>query len=365
MFEDEVIQVLDPMELFYSKKLYLSYTALKLMLYSPALYKKKYINKQQDDKTSANLVEGKVIHCLMLNNHLFEELFIISPMNLPIGNNKIVIDKVFKEYLIIKDLREGPGNFEEQFNVVGVDPEDLNSYGNIIINILSQINLHQSLTDDKKADKEGIKKTGDEKRLEKMITTENRNYFEFLKVRGSKDLIDQATYDYCKEAAKVLSDNETIRKLLGMDPISGINVINEQEFRVELDKYPFGLKGIIDNLVIDYNEKVIRVNDLKTTGKSLTDFKDTVDFFQYWLQAVIYGILIYHTYKELIEEGFRMEFRFIVIDGNQQFYPFLVTETTMSRWAVQAEELFQAAEFHYTEKSYNLPLMFEKGLVTL
>ena len=353
MLIEEPIQVLDPMEEFYSKKLYFSYSALKLLLWSPSLYKKKYIDKQQEDKTSANLMEGKVIHCLMLNNHEFENQFVVSPTSLPTGNSKYLVERVFNHYLELS--KEGDTRTQ------------LIEFQGAILDIMLDMNYHQSLTDDKKAGEDGTVKTGDQKRIEKAVTPEAVSYFEYLKSKGTRDVIDQDMYNRCTEAAEILLNSPNIRMLMGVDDYDdSLDVINEKEFRTDLSAYPFGLKGIIDNLVIDKKNKVVRVNDLKTTGKSITDFTDTVEFFQYWLQATTYCILVYRNYRELFDlEGYILEFRFIVIDNTQQVYAFPVSQSTLSQWTVRTEELLKDADFHYSNKSFNLPVKYEKNLVVL
>lgn len=353
LIEEPQIQVLDPMDEFYSKKLYFSYSALKLLLWSPALYKKKYIDKQQEDKTSANLMEGKVIHCLMLNNHEFDDQFVVSPTNLPTGNTKFLVERVFNHYLELS--KEGDTRTQ------------LMEFQGAILDVMKDMDYHQSLSDDKKADAEGKQKSGDQKRIDKVITSEAINYFEYLKSKGSKDVIDQETYNKCKVASEILLNSPNIRMLMGFDDYDdSLVVINEKEFRTDLSAYSFGLKGIIDNLVIDKKNKVVRVNDLKTTGKSITDFIDTVEFFQYWLQATIYCILVYRNYRELFEqEGYVLEFRFIVIDNTQQVYAFPVSQSTLSQWTVRTEDLLKDADFHYSNKSFNLPVKYEKNLVVL
>jgi orotate phosphoribosyltransferase len=47
----------------------------------------------------------------------------------------------------------------------------------------------------------------------------------------------------------------------------------------------------LDNVVVDHNSKTIFINDLKTTGKSIQDFPESVEYYKYWMQAVIYVML--------------------------------------------------------------------------
>ncbi|HEY4062310.1 MAG TPA: hypothetical protein VGM30_10440 [Puia sp.] len=349
--------VRDPMNEFYNKKLYFSYSALKLLLHSPGAYKRKYITKIYEEKIEKHLIKGKVIHCLLLNNHLFDELFIVSPVNIPSGNNKIIVDRIFKIYL--QGIADNPLNHSAN--------QSLTDYSENILNILLEINLHQSLTDDK-PDRQGVvAKTGNQKRLEKIFNDENLNYFEYLKIQGTRNVIDQETYDLCAIYADIIRNNKEIVKIMALDVSDSeeIKVINEFELRTGLSKYPFGIKGILDNVVFDNAIKVIRVNDFKTTDRPLNEFRDTIDFYKYWLQAVIYMMLVYAEYTPLFDNGWTFEFRFIVIDANQHVYPFLVKEKTLNEWLLRFNEVIDKANYHYTERAYDLPFEFSKGLVVL
>ena len=51
---------------------------------------------------------------------------------------------------------------------------------------------------------------------------------------------------------------------------------------------PFDFHGTIDNMVVDLDAKKVYINDLKTSGKSLVNFEDSVEYYNYWLQATMY-----------------------------------------------------------------------------
>jgi hypothetical protein len=92
---------------------------------------------QREEKLGAHLIEGKVIHCLLLEPEKFNEKFMVSPLSLPSENSKAVIDKVFQH---------------AKQNML-LDSE-LKSLDSVIIDILKEANLHQSLkTDEQRVDK--------------------------------------------------------------------------------------------------------------------------------------------------------------------------------------------------------------------
>jgi hypothetical protein len=143
-----------------------------------------------------------------------------------------------------------------------------------------------------------------------------------------------------------------------------VDIYNEQFLNAETDK-PFGLKGVVDNIKINFDEKIIYINDLKTTGKTITDFKETIEFFNYWAQAAIYERLVRYKFSDLITEEWKVVFNFIVIDKYQQVYPFEVSSETMNNWQLKLESNLDEAAWHYTNREYTLPHQFATGKVIL
>lgn len=321
---------------FYSKSFYLSYSGLNKLLYSPNLFYKHYILQQREEKLDSYLIDGKVIHNLLLEDGSFDKSFILLPSTLPTGNSRLVIDKIYNR------VKEGPGL--------------LSDYKTEILEILKDINLHQSL------------KT-DEQRLAKIITEETIIYFEFLKLKGKKDLIDGETLQRCTEAVDVLKANNTVCNLLGtyqsqMENISLFNEIELSATAIELGT-PLSLKGVVDNIKIDRDAKIIYVNDLKTTGKTISDFEETIEFYNYYLQAAIYMRLVKFVHKDILAEGWKVVFNFVVIDKYNQVYPFEVSPETMEAWDAILIKRLEEAAWHYNNNRYSLPYKFATSQVIL
>lgn len=321
---------------FYSKPLYLSYSALSKMMYSPSLFYRHYVLQQREEKLDKYLIDGKVIHCLLLDDGSFDKQFMLMPSALPTGNTKIVLDKIYDR------VKEAPGI--------------LGNYTVEIIEVLQEINLHQSL------------KT-DTQRIDKIVTEESKSYFEFLKIKGGKDLLDEETMKRCNEAVTAIRNNELCSGLLGLvrHEMENLDVFNEIPLSSEPfeDKYPFGLKGILDNIKVDYDRKKIYVNDLKTTGKTIVDFKDTVEYFNYWAQMAIYERLVREAFKELLTEEWVIDFHFVVVDKYNQVYPFQVSRETMDLWQQKLDVKLTEFRWHYKEKRYELPYQFAISNVIL
>lgn len=337
-------------EEFYDRKFYFSYSSLNKLLWNPVVFYQLYImqNKQKEAFGPA-LIQGKVIHAIILDKsgETLKKDFLVSPTKLPTGKLKTVLDKVFKQYQ----------NNKEKY----LDTANLNDLHKELLLAMKEEDYYQALNTDNA-------------RIAKMVSTETESYWKFLKEKGDRELIDQDTLNYCYDAAEVVQNDHYLRDLLGLDvtELSNTEVFNEillqEDFpkEGEVSKYSFGLKGILDNLKIDHDNKLIIINDLKTTSGDLRDFKDSIEKYSYWLQAAIYISIITMKYKDLIlNKNYNLNFNFIVVDRNLQTYAFPVSFETMMKWTDMMYDALDKAKYHYDNKDYILPYEFARGEVVL
>lgn len=327
-------------EEFYSKPYNLSYSALNKLLYSPGLFYRHYVLQQRDDISSLAMSEGKIIHSLILDDGSFDTEFIIMPTKLPSDSPRAVIDKVFSKYMAVE----------------GRDPEaTLLSMSDSILETLIEVNLYQSL----KTDLQRIDKINDEL---------GKSYFEFLKIKDKKTLIDEVTMTRCKESVDAIKNCSKAYELLGLGytPMDTYQIFNEILLETtNMNDHSFGLKGVVDNIKLDPENKIIYINDLKTSGKTLTEFPESIEFYMYWIQAAIYERLVRDKFSDLIDDTWQVVFHFIVIDRYKQVYCFPVSESTLSAWQINLEVKLAEIEFHISSRNYSLPYQFANNLVTL
>lgn len=323
---------------FYSKKYYASYSALNKFLYSPTTFYNQYVLQVYEEKIDSYLIDGKVIHCLLLDNGSFNQQFSLVPGNLPGASTRTVVDKVFQIHKADPEANE---------------LQTLAHMEDAILNVLKEINLHQSLKTDKQ-------------RIEKIVSPDTESYWQFLKTKGNKDLIDQEVLDRCNTAVDILRNHKQVYALLGLGTteFDSIDIFNEYEIESSTN-FTFGLKGIIDSLKIDYLNKTIFINDIKTTGKTISEFPETVEFYNYWMQAAIYNRLVYSTWQNLLTPGWKIITNFIVIDKYNQVYCFEVSQATMITWQEKLESTLREFNWHYLNKNYSLPYKFLTSQVIL
>jgi hypothetical protein len=326
---------------FYSKPFEFSYSSLNKLMWSPQVFYQLYVLGNKEERTESYLVNGKIIHALLLEEAKFYEQFIVSPTNLPTGSVRTVIDRVFAH--------------AQELQANGDQRKEFVDFSDAVLDVLKDINLHQSL------------KT-DQQRIDKMYTPEAMSYWEFIKAKGSRTLIDQETYDFCKTGVDLIKSNKDICSLIGCNVTEFDNkeVYNELPLNCSMIDKSFGLKGVVDNLVIDHDKKIIYINDIKTTSKDLKDFPESIEFYSYWMQAAIYTTMIAVKYMNLIDHNkYEIKFHFVVIDKMYQVYAFPVKQETMTAWFNKLTDVLNKAEWHYSNKDFTLPYEFATGSVTL
>jgi hypothetical protein len=322
-------------DLFYKEEFKFSYSSLNRLLFSPKLFYKDYILKERETKMEKHLIEGRLIHLLLLEPNRFNEEFVMSPLKMPTDSVKKVLRNVSSK-------------------IVNLNNYKLKDLDDQILKALKEENLYQSFKED-------------QKRLDKIITEESEEYFKFLLTTG-KTIIDADTFARCMDRVVIIRANDEVTKLLmqeGTDwDLDHIQVYNEKKLECKLNNFKFGLKGIIDKYIIDDEAKTITIVDLKTTAKPLENFAETVDFYNYWLQAAIYSLLVMKNVDEN-QQDYKIIFKFVVIDKYDQVYVFPVSEETQIKWINSLREALTEANYHYSERKYDLPYVFANGNVTL
>ena len=316
------------------KNFHFSYSSLNKLLFSPSLFYKDYILFDRELRTDKHLVEGKLLHLLLLQPDRLHDEFSITPSKIPSDNLRMVLQNI----TLYTDVPE--------LSLV----ED-----KVILDSLKEIGLYQSMKD------EG-------KRIAKVRTTECEDYYAFKANTGNTDVIDNTMLAKATERVELMLNNASIKSLLLDEPtdfeMDGLEVYNEKFMTCKLDKYEFGLHGYIDRYTINHDKKEINIIDLKTTNKTITDFPNTIEFYNYWLQAAVYVTLVLKNLGDK-EVFYKISFNFIVIDKYDQIYNFPVSVKTMDEWGDGLESILNMVNYHVTENNYDLPYQFIKGEVIL
>ena len=236
-----------------NKEFKFSYSSMNRLRFSPKLFYKDYILKDREVRMDKHLIEGRLLHLLLLQPENFDQEFILTPSKLPSDT----LRKVIMNIMLYTDAEE----------LSAVDDK-------IILDSLKEVGLYQSLKDESK-------------RVAKVRTTECEDFYIF---------------------------SQTI--------------------------------------------------DIKTSGKSIVNFAETVEYYNYWMQAAVYTMLVLKNVPDGIQ-GYKINFNFIVVDTYNQVYNFGVREETMQTWGKELMKILKACKYHLDEMSFDLPYEFINNKVML
>ena len=321
------------------ENLMLSPSALKLMLESPKTYFKHYVLNEKDVKTGKHFDEGSLVHCMVLEPEELANKFVNMGISVPTDSTRLCIEHLLS---------------------LGRDASELQEYAEEIIAYLKDVNLHQSLVDDKKAPW----KTGDEKRLEKIITENAIEYFRIMVEAREKTIVDVASWDKCYAKAEAILSNEKANFLL-----KPVNEDDEVRYEIELstrpDELQYGVKGIMDVIKVDRKNKTVYISDVKTHGGKLKDFSTSAEKYDYWLQPIIYKLLAESLLRGRAFD-YKIIFHFIVVDQNDDVYCFPVENSSMEQYFNNLFHMItKKVTYHITSKDFTLPYEFANNLISL
>jgi hypothetical protein len=339
---------------FQKEKFYFSFSSMSKLLRDPKLFYNDYILRQRKDLSGKHLDVGQLLHCLVLEPQNFDNKFTVLPGKVPTPALKAVIDNVWKLY----------GKIAMENNKM-VHPVMI-SFDREFLFELEQQGLYQNLVDAKRADKNGNTLTGDQKRLEKVITSETEKYWAVLIEGEKKTIVDLDMVQTANVKAQLILSSKKAQPFITTDSIKK-DLRMEMELQCELPGYPFGLKGIIDCVLVDHENETIYITDLKTTSKTVSawikDFPTSA--YMYLLQVIVYKQLIMSLVPKDSKRAWKLVFTFLVIDKNNAVYPFKVSPNSLRGWEMTAKDKFDEALWHYEQHSYDLPMAYELGLVEL
>lgn len=157
--------------------------------------------------------------------------------------------------------------------------------------------------------------------VEKFLNTEQiYNYYLYIKdTDDSKMILSKDEYESVTKAVElILASPRTHfyfrRKEIYHEIIQQLPLY----FDIQIGDDTFSCKGLVDGILIDHSTKKIYPYDLKTTSKSVYEFKNSFLGYGYFRQAAMYTLGLQKAdtpIKKYLEEGYTMEpFRFIVAE---------------------------------------------------
>lgn len=301
-------------------KLKLSPSAVKKLVTDPQSYFKTYVCDDFDNKETAAQKKGTLIHTLVLEPEKFDEKYIVQSEGMTMPSDR---ELKLLEYISSAENCKSP---------------ILNDYEKEILEYLVMDNYHQALVTDKNL-------TGDQKRLEKVLTSKNKEYFSYLVESRGKTIITSAQYDDAKIKADLInadlrSDSLKLTKDLE-------DVTSEIELETVFEGYK--LKCILDSLKISVPDQKVYITDLKSIGGTIDSLiKWDYEKYQYFIQAIICYLAVekFISAPEVNEQvpgicDYEIEFSFLFIDSANTVFSIKISNETMDDYKRKLSELLK------------------------
>lgn len=255
---------------YYSEKR-VSSSSLKWFEVSP-LFFRKMLDKEIEQETKRYFEIGKKIHMKILEPNEFDKNYIYLEYDTPKSEQQ---RKFCEDYITSRGTSEIRAS---------------NAY-------------KQNYSADKISEEKLAEKAND---LKKQLS----RYITYLKKRSEyKDILTYTDNNLINECDKLAHEHIAASNLLFItDPFANIEEFNEQV--VFFDWMGVQCKSMLDRVVIDHTNKVIKLIDLKTTI-NLGDFKHSFEEFNYYRQMAFYwgAILSNWKYPDYIHETYIIGFQ--------------------------------------------------------
>jgi len=172
----------------------------------------------------------------------------------------------------------------------------------------------------KNVDIDYYKKRTVESRAETIIKNASEYWLHMSKSHG-KIIITQEMLDKAKIAANTLKTHKFTSDIFNTHTFMNVEKISQ--FKLKYKLYDYDIKVMLDWLVIDHDNKIIKPYDLKTGGKDVEEFEKSFFYWRYDIQAFFYNLAV-KTLAKRYYPNYKIEpFRFVYISRNNVYKPII------------------------------------------
>jgi hypothetical protein len=294
---------------YYSEKR-VSSSSLKWFEQSP-LYFKKMLDKEIEQETKRYFEIGKKIHMKLLEPEEYDKNYIFLDYDIPKSKNQRKFCEDYITYVSKKNDEKLIYAYKNNYKTEGQDD------GKIL---------------DKAKD---VKK-----KLSK--------YISYLKKRNDyKDILTYSDNKQIESLQQCVKDHIAANKLIYLTDEDRMNNIEEYNEKIIFFNF-LGVecKSMIDRLVIDHKNKIIKLIDIKTTS-NLGEFNHSFDEFLYYRQLAFYWIAIYDQFKET--HDYKHETYIIGLQKGElpECKVFKISDQYLQKGLYEIESILSEIKWHY------------------
>tara|TARA_R110002020_G_scaffold233207_2_gene444958 strand:+ start:822 stop:1826 length:1005 start_codon:yes stop_codon:yes gene_type:complete len=315
---------------------HVSHSSLSALSVSPQYFMK--YKRRELDRDSKAFDLGSAIHCYIFERKDFENRYAISYNN-PVGGMM--------------------GIFIESY----VEAEDtiINEHMPKQLKLDGYVTLHELCYD-----KSGFK-TALETVLKKFNSEENQAYYKFLKENLGKTVLSQDDMNTVIACQESVIRHDMASKLLF--PVQKENT--KPEFEISWIYKEINVKSIIDNLILDVENKKVYIVDLKTSSKSVYNFERSYFSYNYYRQLAIYKLAVKSYMEKLGMDTKEYDIlSYIVVVQTTGLHECVVYQPALTDLSIGIDEfdkLIERYKWHMDNNQWNFPMEYyiNNGVINL
>ena len=261
-------------------------------------YKKYYLGEKVEDKDSSAANMGRIVETLLMEPHLFDEKFYMSSCtSTPTG---LMLEFAEALYRVTRDATDEFGVVKRDFADISQEAYALSGF---------------------KIKYEAV--------VAKFYGSDAEIYYNEIRTVRSKNLtvVNTMEVSVAEKIVEQLKTNSTTAPIVNLVNSSRYTIIDQMQIEgYEIDGLP--LKSMLDKVIIDHDEQVIKPYDLKCTWSVENFYEEYYLYRRAYIQAYLYYYAMLKLANDPESEyyGYRVDYlQFIVCDSTNYYQPLIYT----------------------------------------
>jgi hypothetical protein len=261
-------------------------------------YKRYYLNESVEDKDNTSINMGKLVECILMEPHLFDDKFYMSScISTPTG---LMLDFVEALYRVTRDATDEKGKITRNFADISLEAYEKSGF-----KIKYEAVIGKFQGSDAELYYNEIR----------MVRTKNLTVVNTLEISIAEKIVEQ------------LKTNSTTGPIVNLVNSSRYEIIDQMQVEgYHIDGHEF--KSMLDKVVIDHDKKTIQPYDLKCTWSVENFYEEYYLYRRAYIQAYLYYYAMLHIASDPDGpyHGYKVEYlKFIVCDSTNYYQPLIYT----------------------------------------
>jgi hypothetical protein len=261
-------------------------------------YKRYYLNESVEDKDNTSINMGKLVECILMEPHLFDDKFYMSSCaSTPTG---LMLDFVEALYKHTRDATDEDGIVGRPMNELMED-----AYKDSGFKIKYEAVVNKFIGSDAEIYYNEIRR----------VRTLNLTVVNTMEISIAEKIVEQ------------LRINSTTAPIVNLTNSSRYQIFDQMQVEgYTIDGHKF--KSMLDKVVIDHKEKTIQPYDLKCTWSVENFYEEYYLYRRAYIQAYLYYHAMVHIASDPDSECYGYDVKnlqFIVCDSTNYYQPLIYT----------------------------------------